>query len=277
VASAFAALSIADFLQFAYAAAERPSPPDTKQLCSVGSDRLLVTGEDSARPAVAAEARQGRLTARPPHRPRSDFTVGLERLKVDGGTGGLLYVPAGVPPERPAPFILLFHGAGATAQDGLNLLVDQADDVGPVLLAPNSQGRTWDLLLGGYGPDVARVDQALAETLQRLPVDPTRLAIGGFSDGAPYAVSLGLTNGNLFSHVLAFSPGFAAPARRRGRPHVFVSHCAGRSGLAAVADSLRGIAIRARWESTVTHPLRWMGRTRTRWRIRMPPASPGAG
>jgi phospholipase/carboxylesterase len=181
-------------------------------------------GEDPARLAVAAEARQGRLTAQPPHRPRSDFTAGLERLKVDGGTGGLLYVPAGVRPERPAPLVLLFHGAGATAQHGLNLLIDQADDAGPVLLAPNSQGRTWDLLLGGYGPDVARVDQALAETLQRLPVDPTRLAIGGFSDGASYAVSLGLTNGNLFSHVLAFSPGFAAPATRRGRPHVFVSH-----------------------------------------------------
>jgi phospholipase/carboxylesterase len=129
-----------------------------------------------------------------------------------------------VPPERPAPLVLLLHGAGATAQHGLNLLINQADDAGPVLLAPNSQGRTWDLLLGGYGPDVARVDQALAETLQRLPVDPTRLAIGGFSDGASYAVSLGLTNGDLFSHVLAFSPGFAAPARRRGRPHVFVSH-----------------------------------------------------
>ena len=65
------------------------------------------------------------------------------------------------------------------------------------------------------------MDQALAETLQRLPVDPACLAIGGFSDGASYAVSLGLTNGDLFSHVLAFSPGFAAPARRRGRPRVF--------------------------------------------------------
>jgi phospholipase/carboxylesterase len=173
---------------------------------------------------VAAEARQGRLTARPPRRPRSDFTVGLEQLKVDSGTGGLLYVPAGVRPERPAPLVLLLHGAGATAQHGLNLLIGQADDAGPVLLALSSQGETWDLLLGGYGPDVARVDQALTETLQRLPVDPARLAVGGFSDGASYAVSLGLTNGDLFSHVLAFSPGFAAPVRRRGRPRVFVSH-----------------------------------------------------
>jgi phospholipase/carboxylesterase len=152
------------------------------------------------------------------------FTAGLERLQADGGAPGLLYVPAGVRPERPAPLVLVLHGAGATAQHGLELLLGQVDDAGLVLLAPSSQGRTWDLVLGGYGPDVAWIDRALAEVFQRLPVDPSRLAVGGFSDGASYAISLGLTNGDLFSHVLAFSPGFAAPARRHGRPRLFVSH-----------------------------------------------------
>jgi phospholipase/carboxylesterase len=51
-----------------------------------------------------------------------------------------------------------------------------------------------------------------------------RLAIGGFSDGASYALSLGISNGDLFTHVLAFSPGFMAPAGRTGSPHIFVSH-----------------------------------------------------
>jgi phospholipase/carboxylesterase len=152
------------------------------------------------------------------------FTAGLERLQVDGGAGGLVYVPAGVGPELPTPLVLLLHGAGATSQHGLDLLIGQADDAGLVLVAPSSQGETWDLLLGGYGPDVAWIDRALAEVFLRLPVDPTRLAVGGFSDGASYALSLGLTNGDLFSHVLAFSPGFAAPARRRGRPRLFLSH-----------------------------------------------------
>jgi predicted esterase len=55
-------------------------------------------------------------------------------------------------------------------------------------------------------------------------VDTTRLAIGGFSDGATYALSLGITNGDLFTHVIAFSPGFMVPATQRGEPHVFVSH-----------------------------------------------------
>ena len=174
---------------------------------------------------MAAEAQQGRITTRPPHRPRLSFTAGLERLQVDGGgAGGLLYVPAGVRPELPTPLVLVLHGAGATAQHGLDLLIGQADDAGLILVAPSSQRETWDLLLGGYGPDVAWIDRVLAEVFQRLPVDPTRLAVGGFSDGASYALSLGLTNGDLFSHVLAFSPGFAAPARRRGRPRLFLSH-----------------------------------------------------
>jgi phospholipase/carboxylesterase len=40
----------------------------------------------------------------------------------------------------------------------------------------------------------------------------------------PHGVSSTLLNGELFSHVLAFSPGFAAPPRTVGKPRVFVSH-----------------------------------------------------
>ena len=53
---------------------------------------------------------------------------------------------------------------------------------------------------------------------------PARVAIGGFSDGASYALSLGLANGDLFTHVIAFSPGFITPAPPAGRPPIFVSH-----------------------------------------------------
>ncbi len=51
-------------------------------------------------------------------------------------------------------------------------------------------------------------------------MDAGRVGIGGFSDGASYALSLGLTNGDLFTHVLAFSPGFMRPASQVGRPKV---------------------------------------------------------
>ena len=50
------------------------------------------------------------------------------------------------------------------------------------------------------------------------------MAVRGYSDGASYAISLGSSNGDLFGHVLAFSPGFMAPAERVGSPRFFVSH-----------------------------------------------------
>ena len=93
-----------------------------------------------------------------------------------------------------------------------------------MLLVPDSRGRTWDMILGNYGPDVAFIDQALAQTFSRYALNPARLAIGGFSDGASYALSLGLSNGDLFTHIIAFSPGFMAPAQQQGRPPVFITH-----------------------------------------------------
>jgi predicted esterase len=50
------------------------------------------------------------------------------------------------------------------------------------------------------------------------------MAIAGFSDGASYALSVGLMNGLLFRDIVAFSPGFMAPLRREGRPRVFIAH-----------------------------------------------------
>ena len=168
-------------------------------------------------------AADGRLRARPTA-PASAGPPGLQPLGLGDGRDGLLYVPGGYRPERPAPLALMLHGAGGNAQGGLAPLLPLADQTGLILLAPDSRGRTWDLLLDDYGPDVELIDRALARTFERYTVDPARVATGGFSDGASYALSLGLTNGDLFSHVLAFSPGFAAPAARRGAPRLYISH-----------------------------------------------------
>jgi phospholipase/carboxylesterase len=55
-------------------------------------------------------------------------------------------------------------------------------------------------------------------------VDPARIAIGGFSDGATYALSLGLLNGDLFRRIAAFSPGFVVSGTPHGTPRIFISH-----------------------------------------------------
>jgi phospholipase/carboxylesterase len=169
------------------------------------------------------EDSRGRLKARP-GRAEKAGAAGLHELKLEGRRDGLVYVPAACAEGRPAPLLLLLHGAGGSARGVLSLLQKQADEFPVILLVPDSRGATWDVIEGGFGPDVTFIDRALAQTFGRYNVDAARLAVGGFSDGASYALSLGVTNGDLFTHVLAFSPGFMAPAGKHGSPALFVSH-----------------------------------------------------
>ena len=81
-----------------------------------------------------------------------------------------------------------------------------------------------DGIRGGFGPDVDFLDGALEKVFGMVAVDPTRLALGGFSDGATYALSLGLVNGDLFQRIVAFSPGFLVDGELHGKPRVFISH-----------------------------------------------------
>jgi predicted esterase len=71
---------------------------------------------------------------------------------------------------------------------------------------------------------VALLRETLEWTMDRVRVDAARLAIGGFSDGASYALGLGLANGDLFTHIIAFSPGFIPSRERAGRPKLFITH-----------------------------------------------------
>jgi len=145
-------------------------------------------------------------------------------LGLDRDRDALLLVPAGYRADQPAPFVLSLHGAGGDATRGLYPLRELADKAGLILLSPASRQSTWDVIRGGYGPDVAFIDRALATAFARCAVDPELLAVAGFSDGASYALSLGITNGDVFRQVMAFSPGFMAPADQRGEPRIFISH-----------------------------------------------------
>jgi phospholipase/carboxylesterase len=169
---------------------------------------------------------QGRLQARPSAKATEVAApVGLRSLGLTATRDGYLYIPATYRPKGSAPLTLLLHGAGEDARDGLALLRAQADAAGLILLAPTSREYTWDLLAGRrYGPDLVGIDRALEDTFSNYRVDPKRVAVGGYSDGASYALSLGIANGDLFTHVLAFSPGFLAPPGQEGSPRIFVSH-----------------------------------------------------
>ena len=194
--------------------------------CGAGGMAGQPPPADRRGPPDAADP--GRLRARiDPARPRGparESRRGVQRLTTAGGGEALLYVPGARADDRAAPLAVLMHGAGGRAASGLAVLQDLADEAGLVLLAPSSRGSTWDLLRGGYGSDATTIDALLEVVFRRLDIDPDRVALGGFSDGASYALSLGTANGDLFTHLIAFSPGFVARGDPRGRPAVYVSH-----------------------------------------------------
>ena len=188
---------------------------------------LLTASEMGGQGVAGASAAQGRLVTRPAA-PRPGVggagPTGLRELSVDSGRAALLYLPAGYRADRPTPLVVMLHGAGGNPRRVLGFVMPLADSAGVILLAPQSASMTWDVIRGRYGPDVAFIDRALGYVLAHYAVDTTRLGSGGFSDGATYALSLGITNGDLFTHVIAFSPGFMVPAAQRGAPRLFVSH-----------------------------------------------------
>ncbi|WP_199305984.1 alpha/beta hydrolase-fold protein [Pseudanabaena sp. FACHB-2040] len=169
----------------------------------------------------------GQLFSRPSPPTEAGLASGLHSLGLESERDGLIYVPKNYQPGSPAPLVLMLHGAGGDAERALRILAGLADDYGLLLLAVESRGRTWDVIIRSYGPDIAAIDRALEQTFRRYAVDAGRVAIAGFSDGASYALSVGITNGDLFTHVIAFSPGFMVPATQQGEPRIFISHGTG--------------------------------------------------
>ncbi len=163
----------------------------------------------------------GRLSPRPAASPaRGKLDPGLHPLVALGLPDHLLLVPEDAGPG--APLVVWFHGAGGRAGRSVPTVGTAAAGAGALVLLPSSAGATWDLLTGRTGADVGPLDDALGHVLATCDVG--RVAFAGFSDGASYALSLGLANGGLAEAVLAFSPGFVSPPAVVGRPRCWVAH-----------------------------------------------------
>lgn len=173
---------------------------------------------------VDAAAREGRLEARPNPPARLDIVPGRQPLELGNERDGVMYVPRGYHANRPVPLLLLLHGATGNGDEILDAFQDVADELNVVVLAPDSRGVTWDVVTGELGRDVAFIERALERTFARVAIDPSHVAVGGFSDGASYALTLGLANGDLFQAAMAFSPGFLAKTKQQGSPRLFLSH-----------------------------------------------------
>lgn len=158
---------------------------------------------------------------------KAPLPVGRTALGLFAERDAVLVVPPGIDPRRPVPLVVLLHGGGGSAEKILPMLEAHAAERGFLLLAPQSLFPTWDLVIGGHGPDRERLDLALAEVASRFMLDPTRLAFAGHSDGGSYALSLGLANGDIVTHVVVSSAGFMAALMQMGAPRIFLSHGTG--------------------------------------------------
>jgi phospholipase/carboxylesterase len=183
---------------------------------------LLGCSVDVTNPVHADRAR---LATRP-KAPTGTVATGETTLENNTRLDALVFVPEQYDAVTPWPLLVALHGAGGNAGGPMTLLSQHAASFGFLLVAPDSRASTWDVIGGGrdYGPDIAVIDRTLAWVFDHCNVDPARVYLEGFSDGASYALGVGLTNGDLFSKVIAFSPGFIAPREPHGKPPVFIAH-----------------------------------------------------
>jgi phospholipase/carboxylesterase len=131
----------------------------------------------------------GRLSFRSGTLPdKQALPAGRHNLGIASERDAVLIVPDGLQPGVPVSLLVMFHGAGGSADKVLPFLIDHAYLRGFLLLLPQSQFPTWDLVVGGNGPDLERLDKALHEVASHFSIDPSRLGFAGFSDGGSYAL-----------------------------------------------------------------------------------------
>jgi phospholipase/carboxylesterase len=175
-------------------------------------------------PRTSRDKSPAQLHARPDV-PKEPGEAGLHELLIGRKRRALLHVPEAAITADSAALAVMLHGAGGNADHGLGILAPYAEHANVIVLAPESRKTSWDIISDAqYGPDVQFIDECLRIVFSRYQIDAGRIALGGFSDGASYALSLGLSNGELFPKLLAFSPGFMAPVEIQNNPFIFISH-----------------------------------------------------
>ncbi len=176
---------------------------------------VLASASASRSASASAAGTSSSLTSLPPGR----HALGLSEHR-----DAVLYVPCDLPTDKPVPLFVMFHGAGGFPQKVLPFIEPHAQQHKFLVLAPHSTFPTWDIVIGGSGPDLERLQLALGNVAARYRIDTDRVAFAGFSDGASYALSIGVTNGDIASHVIAFSGGFMSVFVQEGQPRIFIAH-----------------------------------------------------
>jgi poly(3-hydroxybutyrate) depolymerase len=168
------------------------------------------------------------VTHRLPDRAFEAPPQGVAKI-ANGTTHAFLLTPPAIDPARRYPLVTVLHGAGRQDELLCRGYRDEAAARDILILIPRSTDATWDLITGSDGPDLAFLARLYDEIYQRLPVDPARQALIGYSDGASYALALGLSNPRVFAAVMGWAAGFVAIDRNviasdDPRPRILLEH-----------------------------------------------------
>jgi predicted esterase len=170
-----------------------------------------------------------RIEPRHPEGGIASATGGVVPLSNGRTQGYLLLPPDTIDPTRTYPLVTVLHGAGRQDELLVRAYQDEPARRQAVFFIPRSTSPTWDLLVGDERPDLDFLEHAYAEIYRRVPVDHGRQALVGYSDGASYALAIGLTNPRLFSAIMGWAAGFVvfeptAVAPADPRPRILLEH-----------------------------------------------------
>jgi len=138
-----------------------------------------------------------------------DAPAGTGRIQ-HGEQFAWVVTPPAIEPGRAYPLVVVLHGAGRQDEMIVKGLQTERERTDAIFVVPRSLGMTWDLIEGTEGPDLRFLDGVLHSLYRRYRIDPARRALAGYSDGASYALAIGLSNPRTFSAVMAWAAGFLA-------------------------------------------------------------------
>jgi len=165
------------------------------------------------------------ITFASPARAQDKVPYGQTRLGLsDDGRDGTLFIPTSYKPGTPMPLLVMLHGFSGWG-DNQRSHFGLAEELGFIVVTPESRDITWGKEAPGFDQDVRYIGAAFRHVGSVVNVDFDHVALGGQSDGAGYALTMGLAYGNTFNHLIVLAGGgLIEPIRRQGKPKIFVAH-----------------------------------------------------
>lgn len=156
-------------------------------------------------------------------------------LTIDGETRNYyLHVPPGFDPSKPMPLVLVLHGHGdhAASVSRISGMDEKADKEGFIVAYPEATHwlgdrsfAAWDtgnglVPPGAHADDIGFLRKVIDTSSSEMPIDPNRVYLVGFSNGAMEAYRAGAEISDKLAAVVAVS---GAMSGKEGKPEFPIS------------------------------------------------------